>query len=531
MANGAGNTEAHRKSQPSSQKKCVSADPSNESSFRDAKRRRKTPAPSVDRLPPHDLEAEAAALACVLTMGTVPADVLDTLNEKFRGAKEVFYDLRHQVLFETLMAMHTGGQAIDLITLQSELRNRHQLEQVGGLEYLAPLPDKVPSAANAAYYRDIVWDKFRCRQAIQVCVELVGQIYEHEDQVDANLARAEAAILEVNNDDPARVITPMPVHTQAAIKRIETAFNHRNQGLLGGVATGFSYWDKKTGGLHKGELTLIGGRPSTGKTSWLISLLLNVAVKHKLPVAFLSLESSAEEIVLRMMCSLAKANLFKVHSGMPSELDVNRLIEAAAVLAAAPIYIDDTPALTPNEFKSHAARLIRQYQPVLVGLDHLHEMTNPDNRGDENKDAKEAVTAAKWVARFHKIPVVALAQLNREFEKEGKGFGKSAKSGRKPRMSDLRGHGANEQKADTIAILYKDFNQPDAPELGEDDDPDELNVWPITLEVCKQRNGPTGPVFFTFLRESVTFADATGGTGSYDKKPAPAPAAPPERDL
>ena len=480
-----------------------------------SRRQQTEPEPSPDRLPPHAPEMERGALACVLLDA---APCLDTLNEKFHGEASVFYEPRHQLLFKTMMELHVAGRAVDTLTLYNALRDAGKAEEVGGAAYLASLADATPSAANVAWYRDALWDKFRLRQLIQTCTHAITRAYEAPAEVETILTDAEAAVLAVNSEDPARAVKTMTEHTERAIQRVETAFEHRNAGLLGGLATGFSYLDKMLGGLHEGELFLVGARPSIGKTSLLITLLLHVAVKMRLPVAFLSMESSADEIVLRMLCNLARANLFHVHSGMPSQRETQALITAAGVLSRAPIWIDDTPALTPNEFKTRAARLVRERKPVLLGVDHLHEMTDPDARGDERQEAKSAVTAAKWVARVHKLPVLALAQLNRDFEKEGKGYGTKAKSGRKPRMSDIRGHGANEQKADTIGILYRDWNQPGV-ELAEDEDPDDREVWPVTLEVCKQRNGPTGPCFFTFLRTCMRYEDATGNTGSMDKKP------------
>jgi len=316
----------------------------------------------------------------------------------------------------------------------------------------------------------------------------------------------EAGIIAANAGTASAEVVPMNQLVLGCIDSIELAFNHRNQGLMTGLPTKFSYFDKMTGGLHKKELNIIGARPSTGKTSLLCTLLLNVAVTQGRPCGFLSLEMSKEEITLRLLCAQARANMKQVHSGFISERDRTALVAAAAKLSAAPIFIDDRSGITPAQIRTAARRMVARNKIELLGIDHLHEVHVPEARGDEKIQATEATTAAKWCAKELGIPVVALAQLSRSFENE------SAKSrSRIPRMTDLRGSGSMEQKADVIGILYRE--RPPKGEEADEEDTAHADVQAVNLEVCKQRNGPTGTCRFTFLRTQMRYEDAYAGVG------------------
>ncbi len=282
-----------------------------------------------------------------------------------------------------------------------------------------------------------------------------------------------------------------------------------------GYPTGFSYFDKKTGGLEKKQVYMIGGRPSTGKTSWACSLIINLAVRQRVRVGFISIEMSSNIIAIRMLCAMARANFHQVNSGYTTERDLAKMTIAAGELSRAPMDIIDTPGMTPAQLRAAGRRLVARGCQVIV-IDHLHEVTVPsaDGANAEQVQAAQAAEAARWIARTCDVPVVALAQLSRTFESE------QAKSKfRIPRMTDLRGSGFMEQKADLIGILYKDEAR--VPDSSRDDEDSRRRVnfndmtdWPVTMEICKQRNGPTGPVEFTFLREAMLYVDGYLGTGS-----------------
>lgn len=452
-----------------------------------------------DRLPPHSEQAEACVLGCVLLGGR------DTLMEAqdFIHQPADFYDLRHRKVWVELLAMDERGSPPDMLLLQQALKDAGQLEAVGGAAYLSGLPDAVPSAANLEYYGAIVREKAAMRRMLSALSEGVSAVYETAGPAFDVLDAIETRVIDANSRPEDGQVKDMKQAVLGAIDVIEQTFEHRNKGLQLGMSTGFGYYDKVTTGLRAKQLTLIGGRPGTGKTSFAVTMILNLALRSKISVGFLSMEMNSEEIVTRMLCSEARANMAQLHSGMISERHKQSLLVAARTLAHAPIFIDDTPALTPAGLRMRARRLVARYGVKVLVIDHLHEMADPVHKGDEAKDAKAAVVAAKWCARVLGVPVVALAQLNREFEKE--------KGRRPPRSTDLRGHGANEQVADIIGILSRDYDR----EAQEGQETDEhAEVCAMNLNVVKQRNGPTGRVEMVFDRPTMRYYDATYNTGS-----------------
>ncbi|MGA2871298.1 MAG: DnaB-like helicase N-terminal domain-containing protein, partial [Verrucomicrobiota bacterium] len=258
----------------------------------------------LDRLPPNSPEAEQGVLGCILLS---PNDCLGDCVEKLKDdGKEAFYDLRHQTIYETLTLMFNSRAPIDLITVQQNLKDRQLLEQVGGIAYLAQLQDAVPSAANLAYYLEIVREKFLLRRMIQTCSGVVGKIYDYEGEVDALLDEVEKEVLRVNESRVQTNVQGVKDLVNHAIGQIEHFFNRK--GELSGLATGFHDLDRMTDGLHGGEMIVIAARPSMGKTSLAMNIAEHVALEAKVPVGVFSLEMSAESLVLRMMCSLARVN-------------------------------------------------------------------------------------------------------------------------------------------------------------------------------------------------------------------------------
>ena len=283
------------------------------------KRVRRSPAgtaPNVDRLPPHSPECEMGVLGCVLLS---PNECMGECIEKFKGGAEVFYDLRHQTIFSALAEMYDKQEAIDVITLQQRLKDKQLLEQVGGIAYLASLPDAVPSAANLSYYLDFVQEKYFLRRMIQTCTEVVGRVYDFEGEVDALMDEVERDILRISE---ARVES----HTDTIKDLVKKAINtiedfHQRQGVLTGVGTGFTDLDRMTSGFHPGEMIVIAARPSMGKTSLAMNIAEHVAIEQKLPVGVFSLEMTSESLVLRMVCSRSRVNLRSVRDGFLAERD------------------------------------------------------------------------------------------------------------------------------------------------------------------------------------------------------------------
>jgi replicative DNA helicase len=448
----------------------------------------------VDRLPPHSIEAEQGVLGCVLLS---PNECLGECIEKFKGGSEVFYDWRHRTIYEALVEMFDAKQAIDLITLQQRLKDRQQLDAVGGLAYLSSLPDAVPSAANLEYYREIVREKFILRKMIQTCTEVVGRVYEHEGEVDALLDEVERDILHISE---ARVEATTNTIKQLVHQAITTIENfHQRQGMLTGIGTGFLDLDKMTSGLHNGEMVVIAARPSMGKTSLAMNIAEHVAIDLRLPVGVFSLEMTAESLVLRMLCSRSRVNLRNIRDGFLAERDFPKLTGAAGKLANAPLFIDDTSGLSILQLRAKARRMAQQYGVKLFVVDYLQLLHSTARRAENRQqEIADISNGIKALAKELKVPVIVLSQLNRELERE---------KNRKPRLSDLRESGAIEQDADLVALLYK-------PSSGDDEDGgQEQDAVPVNLLIAKQRNGPTGDINLTFLKSYTRFESAAKISG------------------
>ena len=453
---------------------------------------RRAPAPTLDRLPPHANEAEMGVLGCALLD---PNQCIGECIEKLKDdGKMAFYDLRHQTIYETLAEMFNTRQAIDLITVQQNLKDRQLLDQVGGIAYLSQLQDAVPSAANLSYYLDIVREKYLLRKLIATCSGVVGKVYDYEGEVESLLDEVEKEILRVNESRVQSGIIPINTLVHDAIATIENYFGR--QGQLGGLATGFADLDKMTDGLHGGEMIIVAARPSMGKTSLAMNIAEHVAMELKLPVGVFSLEMSSASLILRMMCSLARVNLRSIREGFMREEDFPKLTHAAGRLSAAKLFIDDTAGLSILQLRARARRMAQQHGIKLFVIDYLQLLNSTARRAQENRQQEIAdiSSGVKALAKELNVPIIVLSQLNRELEKD---------KSRKPRLSDLRESGSIEQDADLVGLLYK-------PDAGEDEDGNatESDGVPVNFLIAKQRNGPTGDVHLTFLKPYTRFENA-----------------------
>ena len=458
--------------------------------------RRKAPAAaSVDRLPPHSPEAEQGVLGCVLLS---PNDCLGECLSKLKSGTDVFYDLRHQTIFDTLAEMYDARVAIDLITVSQRLKDKQMLDQVGGLSYLMTLPNAVPSAANLIYYLEIVREKHTLRKMIQTCNGVVARVYDHDGAVDELLDEVERDVLRLSEDRVEQSSATMKELVNKAISTIETFHSHK--GMPTGLPTGFRDFDKMTDGLHGGEMIVIAARPSMGKTSLAMNIAENIAVEQKLPVGVFSLEMTADSLVLRMLCSRARVNLRSIREGFLAERDFPKLTNAAARLSASPLLIDDTPGLSILQLRAKARRMWQQHGVRLFVIDYLQLLHSTSRRADNRQqEIADISNGVKALAKELRVPVIVLSQLNRELEKRD--------AGSKPKLSDLRESGSIEQDADLVGLLYK----PSKPSSGEDEDAaaaENQDSVQVNLYIAKQRNGPTGDVEFTFFRSHTRFEDA-----------------------
>ena len=444
----------------------------------------------LDRLPPHATEAEQGVLGCILWS---PKECLNECITKFGSDREWAYDLRHQTIYNMMVTMAERMEAIDVVTLQQRLKDAGFLEQVGGIAYLSSLQDAVPSAANLSFYLDIVQEKSTLRKMIRTCSDIVAQAYENEGEVDALMDAAETQILKIAEQRVAAPNLEIKELVRKAIGTIEDF--HQRQGAIRGIATGFADLDRMTGGLQGGEMIVFAARPSMGKTSLALNIAEHVAIDLQLPVGVFSLEMTAESLILRMLASRARVNLRDIRDGFMAERDFPKLTATAGKIGKAPLYIDDTAGLSILQLRARARRMQQQHGIKLLVIDYLQLMHSTARRAQENRQQEIADISSgiKALAKELDLPVIVLAQLNREMERD---------RARKPRLSDLRESGSIEQDADLVGLLYKAQSDEEEP-----DNQAEADSRPVNLLIAKQRNGPTGDVHLTFLNSLTRFED------------------------
>ena len=414
------------------------------------------------------------------------AECVEKINENY------FYLSAHQTIYTVLVELWNAGQGIDLITFTQVLRDRNLLETVGGAAAVTSLFTFVPTAANVTYYLEIVREKYILRQIIAACTESVRRAFEEQDEVHNLLDEVEQKIFSVGEDRFKGQVLTMKDQVMEAIEAIEQLYERR--GGITGIATGFAELDRMTNGLHEGEMIVIAARPSMGKTALAMNIAEHVAINEKLPVAVFSLEMSSQQLVQRLLCSRARVNLQKVRDGFLAERDFPSLTAAASKLAEAQIFIDDSASLSILELRAKARRLKAQKDIKLIVVDYLQLLRSTTRRAQDNRqlEISEISAGLKGLAKELKVPVLVLAQLNRQPE---------ARTGGKPRLSDLRESGSIEQDADLVGLLVR-------PEIyEEDEDARAEKAGEAELIIAKQRNGPVGEISLTFLKEFTRFED------------------------
>ena len=441
----------------------------------------------IHRSPPHSVEAEQGVLGSMLIS---PRDIIAECVEKINEA--YFYIPAHQTIYTVLVELWNAGQGIDLITFTQVLRDRNILDAVGGPAFVTSLFTFVPTAANITYYLEIVRDKYILREIIAACTESVRRSYEEQDEVNNLLDEVEQKIFAVGEDRFKGQMLTMKDQVMEAIESIEKLYERK--GGITGISTGFIELDRMTSGLHAAEMIVIAGRPSMGKTALAMNIAEHVAIKEKLPVAVFSLEMSSQQLVQRLLCSRARVNLQKVRDGFLGERDFPSLTAAASKLAEAKIFIDDSAGLSILELRAKARRLKAQQDVQLLVVDYLQLLRSMTRRAQDNRqlEISEISAGIKGLAKELKIPIIVIAQLNRQPE---------ARSGGKPRLSDLRESGSIEQDADLVGLLVR-------PEIyEEDEEARQEKAGEAELIIAKQRNGPVGDVSLTFLKEFTRFED------------------------
>lgn len=433
------------------------------------------------KVPPHSIEAEQSVLGGLL----IDNDSWDVIVERLNEGD--FYRQEHRLLFCTMMKLAEKNQPFDVITVSDALKQLGQLDQVGGEVYLFELSNNTPTAANIKAYADIVRERSVLRQLISVAGEIADTSYHPGEQsVTDLLDQAEQKVFQIA-DQGTRQTGPTAVKTllNVALERIDHLFHTKN--AITGLETGYTDFDRLTSGLQAGDLVIVAGRPSMGKTAFSMNIAEHAAIKSGKPVLVFSMEMPGDSLAMRMMSSLGRIEQHRVRTGQLQDDDWPRMTSAVAMLSEVPMFIDDSPALTPGELRAKARRLAREHgQLGLIVIDYLQLMrtTNPgENRTNEISAISRSLKA---LAKELNVPVIALSQLNRSLEQ---------RADRRPMMSDLRESGAIEQDADLIAFIYRD----------EVYNPETRDKGIAEIIIAKQRNGPIGKVRLTFLGEYTRF--------------------------
>jgi replicative DNA helicase len=435
---------------------------------------------SSDRLPPQSIEAEISVLGAMLLDKSAVGTALELLDE---GS---FYRRSHQRIFQAIISLFERNEPADLVTVSEELKRHDHLEEAGGRAYIASLLDNVATAANISYHAGIVQEKAIIRRLIEVATQIASQSYGQVDDVDALLDQAEHQIFAIAERRLRRGFLPLERVLHDAFEKVEKL--HDRKGGVIGVPSGFKKLDELTAGFQPGDLVIIAGRPSMGKTAFALNVARNAAVDNKVPTAVFSLEMASYQLAQRLLCSEARVDAHRVRAGTLPDQDWQKLSIGVGNLAEAPIFIDDSPMLTVLEIRAKARRLQAERDIGMVVVDYLQLMHGP--RGAESRQQEISVISRslKSLAKELQVPILALSQLSRAVEVRG--------GDRRPQLSDLRESGALEQDADVVLFIYRgERYYPDDPELKNK----------AEVIIGKQRNGPTGTVHLTFMNQYTSF--------------------------
>jgi replicative DNA helicase len=438
------------------------------------------------KLPPHSVEAEQSVLGGLLLDATALDKVADLLTE------EDFYRQEHRLIFKQIVRLSEQAKPVDVITVAEALELTAALEKVGGLPYLGSLAQNVPSAANVRRYAEIVRERSIMRKLVEVGTDIASSAFNPTGRDAAQLLdEAEGKVFEIAEagSKGKQGFHAMPPLLTEVVERIETLYSRDNPGDVTGIATGFSDLDRMTSGLQPGDLVIVAGRPSMGKTAFSINIAEHVALSGNKPVAIYSMEMGAAQLAMRMLGSVGRLNQHDLRTGRLQDDDWGRLTHALGKLNDAPIFIDETAALSALDLRARSRRLHRQHGGLgLIVVDYLQLMSAPGGKASENRatEISEISRSLKALAKELHVPVIALSQLNRSLEQ---------RPNKRPVMSDLRESGAIEQDADLILFIYRD-------EVYNSDSPDKGKAEII---IGKQRNGPIGMVPVAFRGEYTRF--------------------------
>jgi len=433
---------------------------------------------------PSSLDAERAVLGSVLLKPDVCDDVALVVRQ------DDFHDEAHRLLYEHLLNLHDSGKRVDVTIVAERLRTKGDLERVGGADALADILRSVPHAAHATHYAEIVRDKSMLRSLIDAGTDILRDAYDSPDEPRSLLARAEERIFSILERRSSAEAKPIRTVLQESLVRMDARMKHEQ--ALGGVETGFTELDTLCGGLHNSELVILAARPSMGKTALAMNIAEHVAVDAKLPVLFVSLEMACLELADRLLCSSARVNGHRLRNGTISQEDRRRLVQKSSEISAAPLFIDDTPGRTLTEIAAVGRRLKRKQGLSMIVIDYL-QLIEPDNPRDPRQEQVARIARRlKMMSRELDIPVLCLAQLNRQAE---------VSRDNRPRLNHLRESGAIEQDADVVMFVHRE-------EYYQTNEEDRERVrGQAEIIVAKQRNGPIGDVKLLWQHDHTRFVN------------------------
>ena len=435
----------------------------------------------LGKVPPHDIEAEQAILGCMLTDRDSVIAAIEVLKE------DAFYREDNKAIYAAILSLYSKNEPIDIITVKAELIETGNFERVGGLEYLASLPERVPTTANVDKYIKIVDEKAMLRNLISSANELVALGYDETEDVDRIMDMAEKKIFDLAQKKNTKGYSALKDVLVETFAKLEELYNQKGQ--LSGTPTGFKDYDLKTSGLHDSDLIIVAARPAMGKSAFAINIATNVAVQAKKGVAIFNLEMSKEQVGNRILCCEALVDSNKVRTGQLEDDDWVKLASTLTRLSEAPIYIDDTAGISIMEIRAKCRKLKIEKDIGLVVIDYLQLI---QGSGKKNASREQEITeisrSLKILAKELQIPVIALSQLSRSVEK---------RDDKRPMLSDLRESGAIEQDADQVIFLYRDdyYNE----------DSEKKNVAEVIL--AKHRGGSTGTIDLAWLPSYTKFAN------------------------
>ena len=435
----------------------------------------------LGKVPPQDIEAEQAVLGSMLTDQDAVIAAIEVLKP------DDFYREDNKIIYEAILNVYNRAEPIDIITLKAELSSMGKLDNIGGLEYIAQLPDKVPTTANVDRYIKIVEEKSMLRNLVKTANEIISLGYDETENVEDIMDSAEKKIFDVMQRKNQKGYTPIKDILLESFAQLEELYNQKQH--VTGVPTGFAELDNKTAGLHGSDLVLIAARPAMGKSAFALNIGTYAATRANVPVAIFSLEMSKEQIGNRILCSEALVDSNKVRTGKLDDEEWSKLAEASGELSNAEIYVDDTPGISVMEIRAKCRKLKLEKNIGLVIIDYLQLIQGSGKRGaSREQEISEISRSLKILAKEINVPVVALSQLSRAVE---------SRPDHRPMLSDLRESGAIEQDADIVMFLYRDdyYNE----------DSEKKNIAEVII--AKQRAGSTGTVELAWLGNYTKFAN------------------------